>query len=438
MKTYNLFTRGLLFFSLILFTIPASHGQILKKLKKRAEKAAERTVERRVEQETAKKTDAVLDSILEPGKGGEPAMDSIVNPETNPEKQKGPVAARAPESGSLEVYSKFDFVPGNELMFFDDFSQDFIGDFPSKWDTDGSGEIVRMEDGSVNWFEMKPGSKYFPLLEELPEDYTIEFDLRCLGLDRQTSSTAMLLINLEENNSFTNYRAGRNNAVIKIPLGQYGAFNIRVINKIDGKFLINNEVATDIREAILNDPHIAIAVNGQRLRLWVNETKYVDVPRLVPEGSVINYLRLEPVQLKDGKERLFIRNVKIAEGGLDLRRKLISEGKVSTNGILFESGSAKLQAQSMGIIRQIYQVLQQDGSIKLMILGHTDSDGEAANNLVLSEKRASAVRDVLVEVYGVDTARLQISGKGETDPVAENSTEEGKSKNRRVEFIRVN
>jgi outer membrane protein OmpA-like peptidoglycan-associated protein len=139
---------------------------------------------------------------------------------------------------------------------------------------------------------------------------------------------------------------------------------------------------------------------------------------------------------KDGKERLFITNLKVAEGGLDLRRTLISEGKVSTNGILFDSGSANIQAQSMGIIRQISQVLQQESGMILKIVGHTDADGEDTANMTLSKKRAEAVKNVLISVYNIDVNRLQTDGKGESEPMGDNTTSDGKAQNRRVEFIK--
>ena len=90
----------------------------------------------------------------------------------------------------------------------------------------------------------------------------------------------------------------------------------------------------------------------------------------------------------------------------------------------------------MGIIRQIYQVLQQDGNINLKIVGHTDSDGADDANMKLSKGRADAVKSALVSVYGVDGGRLITEGKGELEPVAENSSPEGKAQNRRVEFIK--
>lgn len=90
----------------------------------------------------------------------------------------------------------------------------------------------------------------------------------------------------------------------------------------------------------------------------------------------------------------------------------------------------------MGIIRQIYQVLQQDANINLKIVGHTDSDGGDETNMQLSKDRAAAVKEALVSVYGVNGSRLTTDGKGESEPIGDNATVEGKSQNRRVEFIK--
>ena len=427
-----------------LYAAPEAHGQILQKLTKKAQNAAERTVERRVEQETSEKTDQVLDSILEPGQGKD-APDSPTNkggggagaPQESQGTSTGTPGAENAGKSSLEIYGKFDFVRGDEVLYFDDFADDFIGDFPVKWDTNGSGEVVAVGPDSEKWFELKEGSVYFPNLSELPEDYTIEMDILTQGLDRNTSSTAHLSISLEENNSYDYYRAGRNAVNLKVPYCQYGAIGLSIWNKIGGETTINNRIDLDIRQTVLEKHHISIGVNGQRLRLWINETKYVDVPKLVAPGSVLNYLRLEAEGLREGQDRLFVKNLLVAKGGVDLRRKLMSEGSVTTNGILFDSGSANLQPQSMGIIRQISQVLQQEAGMKLRIVGHTDSDGDTAANQKLSEARAQAVKDALVTVYGIDASRLAAEGKGESDPVSDNGTPEGKAKNRRVVFTKM-
>ena len=340
-------------------------------------------------------------------------------------------------SDNLEVFSKFDFVPGDKLIYFDDFSQDFIGDFPSKWNTNGSGEVVRLSKAEGNWFQMKSGYNimYLPLVSnKLPEEYTIEFDLFTEGLDKKTSSNALLYVTLDDNNGFKN---GRAYAYAAIPFGQYGAFGIRVRNTNTSGSQINNTITADIRKAVLNNPHISIAVNKKRFRLWVNEVKYIDIPQFIYSPEKIGFLKFNLNGLRDGIDKVFIGNLKIAEGGVDLRRKLMSEGRISTNGILFDSGSANIQPQSYGIIRQISQVLMQDDSINLNIVGHTDADGDDASNMILSKARAEAVKKALIDVYKISGNRLQTDGKGESQPVGDNTTSEGKSQNRRVEFIKI-
>lgn len=341
-------------------------------------------------------------------------------------------------SDGLEVYSKYDFVPGDKTLFFDDFSNDFIGDLPNKWNTNGSGNIVKFNKVEGNWFELKAGYRLYaiPDLSQLPEDYTIEFDLLTSGVSNKTSSGARVHVILSDANTFSN---GETHYVsVSLPLGQYAPFNIDTYNFFNGKAgMINSGLTADIRDEVKNQPHIAISVTKKRFRLWVNEVKYVDIPRFIEELNVLNYLKFHVYGLTDGEERVFIKNVKVAEGGVDLRRKLMSEGKISTNGILFDSSSANIQPQSLGIVRQISQVLMQDTSIKLKIVGHTDSDGPDDSNLKLSKDRAEAVKTALVKIYNISAERLTTEGKGESEPVADNSSTDGKAQNRRVEFVKI-
>ncbi|WP_411032400.1 OmpA family protein [Spongiimicrobium sp. 3-5] len=445
MKILTRLLRISLTISLTVFFSTNVNGQFLKKLGKKAERAAERTIERRVERETSKKTDAALDSILEPGSkqpSNTPNSNGGSSPPSNDNGsnsggQNGGTAGGPSGQKTITVYSKFDFVPGDELLFFDDYANDFIGDFPSKWNTNGSGEVVTVDDSPQRWMQILPGYKtfYVPDVPKLPEEYTIEFDLLAVGLDNKTSSTATMEVLLSDD---LNFQYGDNYVEAHIPFCQYSAIGIRMRNYINrGKEgEINNVVKADLRNAVLNQPHISIAVNKQRFRLWVNEKKYVDIPRAVPTGK-LSTLKFQLSNFKDGKERLFLSNLKVAKGGLDLRRTLISTGKVSTNGILFDVGSANIQPQSMGIIRQISQVLQQESSMNLRIVGHTDADGNDAANMELSKKRAAAVKNALVSVYNVSSSRLETEGKGETMPVGDNGTADGKAQNRRVEFIKI-
>ena len=215
MKTTLNTIRILLPILLMLIALPEANAQLLKKLGKTAEKAAERTVQRRVDRETTKKTDQALDSVLAPGSKGQQNPNSSGNDPNaqggnnggNTSGQGGNIAEGGPKT--IQVYSKFDYVPGDKLMFYDDFGNDFIGDFPSKWNTNGSGEVVTINDSPQKWLKLLAGYNifYIPDVPNLPQDYTIEFDLFTTGIDSKTSSTAGLTFTLSDNNSFKRWAA---------------------------------------------------------------------------------------------------------------------------------------------------------------------------------------------------------------------------------------
>jgi outer membrane protein OmpA-like peptidoglycan-associated protein len=100
--------------------------------------------------------------------------------------------------------------------------------------------------------------------------------------------------------------------------------------------------------------------------------------------------------------------------------------------ILFDSGKSSFKNQSFSVLESITNILKEYPNSKFMIEGHTDSDGSNALNQTLSENRAAAVKNYLVE-KGIDTDRLKSTGFGETKPIASNRTAKGKAQNRRVE-----
>ena len=101
--------------------------------------------------------------------------------------------------------------------------------------------------------------------------------------------------------------------------------------------------------------------------------------------------------------------------------------------VLFDSGSATLQPGAADKLRHVAEVLQHYPKTRVEIIGHTDNRGTTASNEKLSERRAAAVRDVLVRA-GVDAARITTRGAASTRPVATNDTPEGRAQNRRVEI----
>jgi OOP family OmpA-OmpF porin len=118
-----------------------------------------------------------------------------------------------------------------------------------------------------------------------------------------------------------------------------------------------------------------------------------------------------------------------------LAKDIGKTGHVAIYGIYFDTGKADVKSESEPALREIVKLLQQNPALKLYVVGHTDNIGSLSSNRELSLRRAEAVVRTLIVNHGIDTARLNPVGVGPLAPVASNKSEEGRSKNRRVELV---
>jgi outer membrane protein OmpA-like peptidoglycan-associated protein len=129
-------------------------------------------------------------------------------------------------------------------------------------------------------------------------------------------------------------------------------------------------------------------------------------------------------------------NQEVTADASSLSDELKKSGHVAVYGIHFETGKAAILPDSESVLGEIVKMLQQNSDVKLSVEGHTDNVGAAAANQTLSEKRAQAV-EAWLTAHGVGAERLKAKGWGQSKPVADNSTEDGRSKNRRVELVKM-
>ncbi|MEI6050462.1 MAG: OmpA family protein, partial [Bacteroidota bacterium] len=177
--------------------------------------------------------------------------------------------------------------------------------------------------------------------------------------------------------------------------------------------------------------HVAIWVQKQRVRLYANENKVLDVPRAIQAGNRPNIFRF------DSRDEAIpiLSNFRIASGLPDMRNRLLKDGKIISYGIQFDVNSDKLKPESYSTLKEISDILKENPGLKVQVVGHTDSDGDELSNLDLSKRRGASVKNELVNKFGVDAARLEADGKGESQPLTDNNSAVNKAKNRRVEFI---
>jgi OOP family OmpA-OmpF porin len=343
-----------------------------------------------------------------------------------------------PQTPSIKAYSKYDFIPGEKILAYDDFAEDAVGDFPGKWTTNASGEVMTVDNFPGKWLNISKQGFFIPqFIKSLPDNFTIEYDLLFLPPSKaegpNTAVVGLQVINAPGGKPSFDYGPDRG----YFELDPYmNNVNIASYTKTGEKILSNEFKAAGVNRTKFFNYHVAIWRQKTRLRVYLNETKLVDAPSLLSADIKYNAIRFSTSLNNDGSTWL-ISNFKYASGLPDTRNKLMTEGKFSTTGILFDVNSATIKASSYGTLKDIAAVLKDNAAVNVKIVGHTDSEGDNVANLDLSKKRAEAVKFILSKEFGIDEGRMQADGKGETQPAVPNTSAEGKAQNRRVEFIKM-
>ena len=416
-----------------------ANAQFLERLKNRAQEAVERNVGDIVEQEI---NDAFEGNNKE--KKDKKSKKDKVSREEEAGDEGEEVADDTPDAVSQNV--KNDFVRGSVILFEDDFANEQIGEFPSKWDiNDGSAEVA-----SVN------GKKYLnftdgwnsvaPLMTNmesyLPDVFTLEWDVFYSKVGDYGQSD--LDVQFMKNGSW-NDQAG-NVAMTYRPWGpdSYGGYRFEKgtgsTGDVNGS-LDWNQIKDFVKIGQWN--HFAVSFNKRAFKFYINGNRVINLPNVkAPERILIigvgdyQYRGFTNVVLAAGAKDLYERQTTDLSAAAAAVEKAIAEtGKFVTNNILFETGKATLKPESMEEIQRVAEYMKANPSARFEVQGHTDNVGSDKTNDPLSQLRAEAVVKALEEM-GVDPFNLRPVGKGSHEPVADNSTDAGRAKNRRVEFIK--
>jgi OOP family OmpA-OmpF porin len=359
---------------------------------------------------------------------GQPTAQNSQNNETSEAKPGNATA-------SLQSYSKFDFIPGEKVIFFEDFSQTSIGDFPASWNTNGSGEVVTTNLLPGNWMKFVSRDAFWTdALLKLPENYTIEFDVIPIkGTEGGMGGYGFRLIQ-SINEKSIDYGAIPGKAGFALFCEYFGRLSYRTyINGDEGEGLglSSSNENKETYEKENQKYHISIWAQKSRIRVYQNEIKVFDLPKAFPVTSV----KMDRIRFEDGAA--MISNIRIAIGAPDMRNKLMTEGKLVSYGIYFDVNKDVVKPESYGTLKEISSILNEVPDVKVKIVGHTDSDGDDNKNVDLSKRRAASVMAELVKSFGVKADRLITDGMGESQPIAQNDTPVNKALNRRVEFIKL-
>ncbi|MES1222788.1 MAG: OmpA family protein, partial [Bacteroidota bacterium] len=174
----------------------------------------------------------------------------------------------------------------------------------------------------------------------------------------------------------------------------------------------------------------------ERIRVYFNQEKVWDLPKAMSQTALYNSI-VYWLQGAADDGNFYLSNLRLAVGMPDTRNKILTQNKWVTHGILFDVNSANIKPESYGTLKEMANVLKEFADLKVKIIGHTDADGNDASNLDLSQRRAASVKVALAKEFGIDESRMETDGKGESEPIDNNTTPAGKANNRRVEFIKI-
>jgi outer membrane protein OmpA-like peptidoglycan-associated protein len=426
----------------LVLVLQLSQAQILKRLGK----SAQNKVEQKINQKVDKSIDDAVDGKKKPKKenGKSTSEEGAVNEEANGGNNGGGIGNG--KTGGLKSYSKFDFVPGEKILVEEDFSQDAVGDFPDKWNTNSTGELVTVEGKTGKWLSLSKEGVFMPeFITSLPENFTLEFDVMCnANFSYYSSAFHLYMAALTNRKEFQNYKAfgPAKKEAVEVWIhpteagGSRGHSGFGVWNA-GNPDMENASATTQFHSKGNTYVKVSIWRQKQRLRVYLNEEKVWDVPRAFDGVKKYNTLLFMLGGTSDANDRYLLHNVRLAVGAPDTRNKLITEGKFVTHGILFDVNSDRIKPESYGVLKEIAGVLTEHGDVKVKIIGHTDSDGDDVSNMDLSKRRAAAVKAALSKEFNIDLSRMEADGKGESEPADKNDTPTGKANNRRVEFVKL-
>ncbi len=401
----------ILILGMFLFLVPIS-GSLQAQVEdpgKKTEKEAEKRVNKNVDKGIKKGFDEIEKGIGGLFKKKQSNSNENDAGESDDDLQAGDDGSQS----SALVWAKYDFIPGDKIIFEDNLIGEENGEFPTRWDLE-NGTVENAQFGGENVIMIRGNSTTIvPYLKNsnidyLPEVFTVEFDLYI------------------PNNSFKVYFYDRKN---QKPTRGNTALDISRHTMTLGP--ARSKLAGD--ESIAERwAHISIAYTNGKLKAYIDETRLINIPHadFDPTGISLHAYHAS------ANNPYFVKNVRIAEGGVKYYDRFLQDGKIVSNGIRFDVGKASLRPESMGVLNEIYKMLSEHPDVNVSVEGHTDSDGDNDLNQKLSEDRAGTVMKQLISM-GISADRLSSKGFGESMPVNTNATPEGKAENRRVEFVRM-
>jgi len=326
------------------------------------------------------------------------------------------------DAAGRKVWANYDFVPGQRTLFYADFTDEQVGNFPRRLQfKSGSMEVVEL-DGKRALKASSASGFVVPLSEVLPSKFTLEIDV----INRNSMGVAAPTLEIYGG---TAPKTDVDRDKTRVAFGHLGW------DVFGGGSTTEASFTSAEQEKFVGHPvSVRVLGDGAYLKVYADGRRLANIPNADFARGKGLFIALEGRD--DERNAVYVTRIRVAESQKSVYEALLSAGRWATQGILFETAKSAVQAESAPTLKEIASALTEHPELKVRIEGHTDNVGSPEANLKLSEARAAAVKAVLVKDYGIDASRLTTAGLGDTKPIADNGTAEGRSNNRRVEVVK--
>lgn len=403
------------------------------------------TAKRKAEDRANRKTDQGIDKGLdkiEEGIGNifkkkdKKEQSKKVNKNDNPQSSgyDSPTTTTDKQGNTdYSAYKDFDFVAGENIIFFENFEDNS----KKRWGATDSNEMNIIPLENMNWLNVK-GGNFFPLgLQALPKDFTLEFD--AYAPNGSNSTLDIRFIDKSQANALADPWLDNSSLIHFSPISQIPKTGLGgYLKKINNQEISPTDEFKFISwqpELGQNYARISLSCTNNRISVWVNKEQVMEnIDLLAGNKEYLMSFHLQTYFVPEN--RMALTNFRLATGNANPKSEMETTKKFVTQNIYFDVNSDVIRPNSYATLKKVAESIQAtDGNI--LIVGHTDSDGADAANLVLSQKRSASVKRALSNEFGIDPNRLTTDGKGESVPLNKNATPSEKAQNRRVEFIKL-
>lgn len=402
------------------------HAQLLDRIKEKVKS----TAEDHVVNDAGNATDKAIDKTEK--KAGDATKKKHKGDDAEAEDDAGGVQEKASsgtsgKTASFHSYQNYDFVPGDTIIFSDDFTEDQDGEFPAHWNlADGQAVVNKVQEKPVFCLTQGNYCRVYPRMKTaayLSDPFTIEFDTYTDGEGDESPILFLGYTNADGDHGegMVSFERGDEEGRGEVDISEFPHKGLSAVLPTD---LINNYEG--------HWHHCAVVCKNGQMKCYVDQYRVLVVPSLGCTPTSFGF-----GGIGDLDHPIMITNVRAASGGsMNTIGKKFTAAKIVTHGINFDVDKATLRPESMGTLNMIVKVMNDNPDLKFEVDGHTDNTGDAAHNMALSKQRADAVEAEL-EHLGINASRLSAKGFGATKPMDSNDTQAGRANNRRVEFVRM-